>query len=123
MESFFFVFFHAFQNQKGKLFRYLVVEFPRVFRFFCLMLEDNAYWRFSFERNSPGQHLVQDCSQRVNIGPLVYLFPLHLFRRHVFWRPDDHSVRCQAFSFDCTGNPKIHDASISITVYHNVLGL
>ncbi|MBA7675240.1 hypothetical protein ES703_83470 [subsurface metagenome] len=87
------------------------------------MLEDYTYGRFAFEGNSSGQHLKEDCSQRVNICPLVHLFPLHLLWRHILWRADDHPVRRYAFSLDCAGYPEIHDASVSIAVNHDVLRL
>jgi len=45
--------------------------------------------RVSSERPLPRRHLVENAPEREHIAPGVDASPLHLFRRHVRWSPDD----------------------------------
>ncbi len=47
------------------------------------MLDDNRHRRLGPEGDAPGDHLVQDYPQGVDVGAGVHLLALALFRAHV----------------------------------------
>ncbi len=87
------------------------------------MFHGYTYSCFSLKRNSPGDHFVQDNTQRIDIRAVINLFPLRLFGRHVIRGSDQHTCFCESLNLKGTGYPKIHDMGISLFVDHDVLGL
>ena len=64
------------------------------FRKIGLILEDAGHGllqRVALMRADAAQHFVKYQAEGVDIGALIHLFPLGLFRRHIGGRPKDHT--------------------------------
>ncbi len=69
-----------------------------------------------------GHHLIQDDSKRIDIRALVWILPIHLFRRHVFRSADHHSCAGDSLGFEGAGDAEIHDPGIPLFIDHDILG-
>ena len=82
---------------------------------------------YAFERQFAGDHFIEHDTQREDIGPMVGLLPLHLFRRHVSGRPDSTSFLRQPRNFTAAGpqfrKSEVHDLDYTIFANHDIFRL
>ena len=60
--------------------------------------------------------------KRVDVRALVGLQALHLLRRHVLRRADDHALGRHAGRAQGPRDPEVHDLGVPFFIHHDVLG-
>src|SRR5207302_10241176 len=79
----------------------------------------------SVEGGVPREHLVQDDSERIDVGAAVRALAGRLLRTHVLWGPDYHSLGRELGGrrLRSLGDPEIGDVHAARRVDEDVVGL
>ena len=80
------------------------------------MLGQHTHEGVSLERNTPGDALVQDDTERVDVHPVIEVLARRLLGRHVLGRAEDHpslrelsAGRSIQFNIAHLGDPEVDD--------------
>src|SRR5262249_4536601 len=102
----------ALQADRLQVWRQMTLEFPGREGLLIRDLFERGERRRPFERWPPGQTLVEDGTQGIDVGCGRYLIggSADLLGRHVTWRPQDLALpRYGVLSLQELGQPKIGD--------------
>jgi len=98
--------FHALRNVR--------ICAPGCFKRFLQMLQRDADGTFAQERQSSGQHLVQDDAKRIDVRFFARSDPFGMLRRKIMDRTDHGTGLCNGGRSDCTGNAEIRHLHPSV---------